>query len=461
MSGDALAPASAGDGVEKAPQQQRELTVVRVATGTTQSLALRKGRTVRIGHARGNDVLIDTNGVSARHLELSFGELGADGHPQLCALDLSRNGTGIRNPAAGVGNALSSWEALTKGEPRVLGDGWQVKLPLKSRKNGTQVLQSTRTLTLQLGHWHDCPLEPALAHLAAPPPSAAPPPALAPAARAPAYVPAPATSAAAAAEALAAAMAKKAKDKKEKKVGKKKKERAEAGALAPPPQAPPAEQPVGRWKKRASRAQAEVGDAEPPANPQDLYAEIDKEIGLNAAKEADGGAAALPPGSATRPKQRARPPRGLGGDDEISSGEVPEASPGLRLTQSTLNAVAGAAAAAHFGRRPEPSEPGFVVGQSILRDMSVSPISTPGVGLKKKRKKTTAPGSEDSDAPKKKPKKGKKDNVLRPGTAASSPGDFKARSKAKPKVEGKVKDKKEKQKRGRSERRSRSGGRRR
>eukprot|EP00929_Paragymnodinium_shiwhaense_P032394 TRINITY_DN17952_c0_g1_i1.p1 TRINITY_DN17952_c0_g1~~TRINITY_DN17952_c0_g1_i1.p1 ORF type:complete len:590 (-),score=231.67 TRINITY_DN17952_c0_g1_i1:187-1956(-) len=79
---------------------------------------------------------------------------------------------------------------------------------------------------------------------------------------------------------------------------------------------------------------------------------------------------------------------------------------GIRLTEQSLKVVSSAAQAAHEKRRTEGARPAdfergrSVVAQSVLRDMSVSPISQPGIGRKKKRRKQAGPqdSSEDSSA---------------------------------------------------------------
>merc|ERR1712110_555105 len=141
-------------------------------------MGLRPKRTVRIGSARGNDVLIKMPGVSARHCELHFSEDEAGGQPALCVRDVSRNGSGMRDPSLVKtdGSSLKSWEVLAKGVSRTLGDGWQLKIPLKSRKNGVQVAEAARTLTLKLGPWTACPPEAPKFSVRPPPVAVAPPP---------------------------------------------------------------------------------------------------------------------------------------------------------------------------------------------------------------------------------------------------------------------------------------------
>lgn len=94
---------------------------------------------------------------------------------------------------------------------------------------------------------------------------------------------------------------------------------------------------------------------------------------------------------------------------------------GIRLTEQSLRVVSSAAQAAHEKRRssgqglPGDFDRGrsMVVAQSIIRDMSVSPISQPGVGRKKKKKPVAAPEtSEDSDDGQKAKKRKRKDALL-------------------------------------------------
>lgn len=451
---------------------------------------MRNKRTVRIGSARGNDVLVKMPGISARHVELHFSEDEAGGQPALCVRDLSRNGTGMRDPSLvnSEGSSVKSWEALVKGVSRVIGEGWQLKVPLKSRKNTAQVAEAARTLTLKLGPWTACPPEaPKLS--TRPPPVAAPPPVASSISATVAYAP----------PALPMdAAAKKAKQKKEDKKDKKEKKKRKEGLLQSQPMVPaaatalpPVAAPVlaaqaadslaaaedlpvggGRWRRKKHQPAQELGAggaATDPSTPRDLYAEIDKEIGLNVAAgdpsaqaPAAGPVGGVP--TATRPKKRARPHGGGDGEVAVGSSDEGEAPPpvaAIRLTQASLAAVAGAAAAAQQAQRAAPGAgrldgPFDLPGQSMLRDMSVSPISTPGVGIgqptRKKRKKVPGAGkrgsSEDSANGQKQRKKAKKDPGLRQGL---DPGYAEPRhAEDQPPMGGKKHKKKEKDRRSRS-----------
>jgi len=53
---------------------------------------------VRIGRAPGNDVIVESRGVSQYHTELRLVQNPGDAAPMLCVKDLSMNGTGVKRP---------------------------------------------------------------------------------------------------------------------------------------------------------------------------------------------------------------------------------------------------------------------------------------------------------------------------------------------------------------------------
>lgn len=121
-----------------------ELTLT-LAGGVQRRFDLGSHRQVlRIGRKSTSDVVLDFEGVSNLHAELLLE--GADGDtPKLCVRDSSRNGCAIRP----VSDRLSSaWEALEKGVARAVGPGWQMKVPLKSRRGVKQLSEPERTLTV-------------------------------------------------------------------------------------------------------------------------------------------------------------------------------------------------------------------------------------------------------------------------------------------------------------------------
>ena len=72
--------------------------------GPPQTFSLfpdQKDRTVRIGRASANDVVIRLAGVSWNHAELKLAD-GADGKPALVVVDTSANSTGMKVPAGTV-----------------------------------------------------------------------------------------------------------------------------------------------------------------------------------------------------------------------------------------------------------------------------------------------------------------------------------------------------------------------
>lgn len=98
----------------------------------------------------------------------------------------------------------------------------------------------------------------------------------------------------------------------------------------------------------------------------------------------------------------------------------------IRLTETALNAASSAAADAHRRIRAAPpvrlaeqeAEQSFFLGASVIRDMSVSPISAPGVGRKKKKRKHQPGQDSDSGMADGKKKKKHRKNVGAPQTMA-------------------------------------------
>lgn len=487
---------------------------------------MQPGRVLRVGRADSNAIVMKVVGVTAHHAELflrtpEVQDPDNKGAQQLCIRDTSRNGTGVRPPPPPEGSTVEptpgldnlGWERLAKGAVRDLADGWQLKLPLRSRSGDEQVPETVRILSLQVRF------------VAAPQPH-------------PVQVlpPAPAgeekknkarkrkKDKGQEAEGAEAKKAKKEKRLKKNKglefppggvvpsivagtphldVGPVPTEQSQVAAATPPVSGEPTgtpglagtDRPLGRkeqWeRKRRERLEREraagvVGGATAPAAerptgeaagadhapsehsagtlvPEDLSELSDGDGVASPPRTADANVAGGSKASGTRPKQRprARPsgdvaahgglavegaseaPGVKHGDEErvdssperatqkISAAPVapspalslpvagvvdnsaaavgaaaisPSVPPaatgpgGVRLTEAAVKAVATAAAAAR-GRRQEQEaaeawrlpglsvDRGGLVGQSVLRDMSISPISTPGVGRKKKRKK--------------------------------------------------------------------------
>jgi len=100
-------------------------------------------------------VKLDVNGVSATHAELLYRPLqDTEGAAlELCICDHSKNGTAVRPGPHVPGSSWASkvapaWERLITGVPRVLGHGWQVLAPAKSRKGVNQMPFHKRMLTV-------------------------------------------------------------------------------------------------------------------------------------------------------------------------------------------------------------------------------------------------------------------------------------------------------------------------
>merc|ERR1712039_950218 len=73
----------------------------------------------------------------------------------LCIRDESKNGTGVRpgphTPGADMKKGPPAWEALDKGNLKALEHGWQVIVPMRSRKETSQLPESWRVLTVYTG----------------------------------------------------------------------------------------------------------------------------------------------------------------------------------------------------------------------------------------------------------------------------------------------------------------------
>merc|ERR1712151_53698 len=69
-------------------------------TPTSKSFTLKVGAEtpIRIGRAPGNDVIVESRGVSQYHSELRLVRLDGESAPSLCVRDLSMNGTGLKRP---------------------------------------------------------------------------------------------------------------------------------------------------------------------------------------------------------------------------------------------------------------------------------------------------------------------------------------------------------------------------
>merc|ERR1712232_1347278 len=104
--------------------------------------------------------VLDFNGVSVYHAELYLrkaapGEATAGGSEVLCIRDDSKNGTGVRAglhaPGTDIQKPPPDWELLPKGTLRTLDHGWQIIVPMRSRKENSQLPESWRVLTVYWG----------------------------------------------------------------------------------------------------------------------------------------------------------------------------------------------------------------------------------------------------------------------------------------------------------------------
>jgi len=136
---------------------QTEVSLVRGASGQVQTFTLRAGGVLRIGRGVANDIVLDFNGVSVYHAELFLRpDTSNSGRQLLCIRDDSKNGTGVRpgphSPDAVVlRGKVPEWESLKKGAFRVLDHGWQMIVPLRSRKGEQQMSEAPRIVTVYVG----------------------------------------------------------------------------------------------------------------------------------------------------------------------------------------------------------------------------------------------------------------------------------------------------------------------
>lgn len=108
---------------------------------------LRVGGSIRIGRGKGNDIVMDFNGVSIYHCELTLVQESKRSAPKFCIRDDSKNGTGLRSPSVVPG---TPWKQLQRGALCVLDHGWQLLVPMKGRQGENQEQESKRTLTILL-----------------------------------------------------------------------------------------------------------------------------------------------------------------------------------------------------------------------------------------------------------------------------------------------------------------------
>jgi len=137
---------------------QTDITVVRGGSGAAQTFTLRSDSALRIGRGVANDIVLDFNGVSAYHAELSLQQDAVNGAAShtICIRDDSKNGTGVRPgphaPEVVLKNgALPAWESLVKGVNRALEHGWQLIVPMRSRKGESQMPEIMRMITVYHG----------------------------------------------------------------------------------------------------------------------------------------------------------------------------------------------------------------------------------------------------------------------------------------------------------------------
>lgn len=135
-------------GAAMAEGDKCDITICRGTADSAKTFTLSVGGVLRIGRGVANDVVLDFDGVSVYHAEIHC-QKSATGQ-LLCIRDESRNGTAVRaGPHAETPN--NAWEPLKKGALRILPHGWQILMPLNSRKNTKQLVISARLLSIYVG----------------------------------------------------------------------------------------------------------------------------------------------------------------------------------------------------------------------------------------------------------------------------------------------------------------------
>lgn len=118
--------------------------------GPERHFTLRAGGVVRVGRKPSCNVPLDFDGVSAVHSELLLlppGDVpGAASEGH--GLRLCIRDASRNGTAVRLGEADGEWDKLSKGVLRELCSGSQLKIPLRSRQGATQLSQQSRILTL-------------------------------------------------------------------------------------------------------------------------------------------------------------------------------------------------------------------------------------------------------------------------------------------------------------------------
>lgn len=327
---------SAGDAL---CQQSSCEVVATFSSGSSKRLPLRVGTTIRIGRKRNSDIVLDSEGVSALHAELSLVQTeqsvdgGGDGF-RLCVRDVSRNGTAVRACAGPA--AKESWAAVKKGETCTLGQGWQIKVPMRGRRDGEQMAEDVRTITLFVSVV--------------------------------AAAPVPSTDFASNASMQQAPV-------------------KQIESVPQPPgivavKEPPADHEDGKTNApEDSHLAAPVSDAPPPPE----LTSLTKAVPPVAATAAVTSASMLLNAAVRR--RRAPLPAPTRGTTNPSFGSAPAPPPATRAVSESSTFWSPADSAVQITRQRSRSRGGDCF---VPRDLSVSPISEPGVGVPRRRKKDKA-----------------------------------------------------------------------
>ncbi|CAL1133491.1 unnamed protein product [Cladocopium goreaui] len=119
---------------------------------------LKPGDSIRFGRGRGNEVVLDYEGVSKHHAEISLREKMPEGSRTKSSMMLSlrdlssKNGMGIRMEPFNQDSvpSISSFERIESGTSQVVQDGCCIVIPAKSRNATKQMSIEQRMVTIHV-----------------------------------------------------------------------------------------------------------------------------------------------------------------------------------------------------------------------------------------------------------------------------------------------------------------------
>lgn len=317
--------------------QQCELTVTRVSSGQEQHFMLRTGDSLKIGRSSKNDIVLAIAGVSTVHAELSLHSTPAEG---LSVRDMkSKNGIGFKLKGAAQEEPAQPWQRASAEQQQVLGQDALLKVPFKSRTGDKQLPDKLRMLKLSLGPSSYAP------------PEVSPPPPVP-------FAPVEVKEAPTESEPTKAAV--------------------DLARLSSPTPRRTAPVVAAAIEPLISEGVVVQEDAVPPAAAAPALAAavpaaVEPAPVAPAPVQQPRAAPVLVEGKSKKRRELVQPPAGAG-LAPMAGGKLAST-----LTKAALEAMAESDATRQ--RRDT------LIGYSVMRDMSVSPISTPGVGTRQKKKK--------------------------------------------------------------------------